>query len=343
MNVIDVGCSFIKSYLIAGNQVVNFFKLPTKQETLFADIRTCFENCGAESSHATIILSTSDCVVWEDKDRNPHWIEHATPPGWEEGLTPYQRSGHPRYEALRGAANQMLYLKRTVGLENIRRILPISAYVACMLADNPDWNQWDRTHASNSGFYDYGRDGWAEEAQPFIDTGVISEEIVSSKTRVPGNTFRQIYVGGHDSMFSNAMDIPSHTRAYVSCGTWTTVSVYHDDFIPETGKERYILAPNNALLKQLCFLSAFSTPKETAQRVINFYDGYLLESPILFFGNWSVELFDKITELGGIGHVLEWIAPTHAWGDTFLPRKASEYVKTDPHYVEHIHYFCEGA
>ena len=256
INVIDVGCSFIKSYLLnEEHELQQTYRLPNEESALFENIMMCFDCCGREGATSAIVISLSDSVVWEDMDGNPNWIHYDTPDCWMEGLTPYEKSGHPRNDKLRGAANQMLSLVDNVGFDNIRRILPVSAYVATLLADNPDWNGWDLTHATNSGFYDYTKEGWAKEAEAFIEAGLIDEKIYPADMLVEGNTFRRVFLGGHDSVFSNAVDIPYSSKAYVSCGTWLTVSIPYDmdQGISHSQNVRYIAAPNGQVLKQICF------------------------------------------------------------------------------------------
>ena len=271
--IIDIGCSFVKSYLVKDDKVFSSFRLKTSHEDLFTDAMTCFDNVKSDESESAIVISTSDCVVWESIDGEVGVVRHEHPPYWCDGLTPYNKSGHPRYDKLRGAGNQMLDTLQKPGLSRVKRILPISAYVATLIADNPEWNGWDLTHATNSGLYDYDKGGWADEAQPFIDAGVIDAKIYPCDTLVEGNTFRRVYLGGHDSVFANAIEFPYSTKPYISCGTWTTVSVEYDmeKGIPGgRGKIRYIAAPNGAILQQLCFPSDPEELDLSVKKIIGF-------------------------------------------------------------------------
>lgn len=351
MNVIDVGCSYIKSYLVIDNDVVNCHKIPTRFETLKEDVMRCFEQVGRDHSQSTIVISTSDSVVVEDKDGRVGWREHDFPAHWMEGQTPYKKSGHPRYEKLKGCANQMIHEAYAISdFPLIKRILPVSAYVATLLADNPDWNGWDITHATNSGFWDYDKAGWADEAKPFIDAGVIDAKVYPCDTLVEGNTFRRVFLGGHDSVFTNAVDTPYSTKPYISCGTWTTVSVPYDmeRGIPDRGVARYIAAPNGSVLKQLCFPSDPKELKKSAKKIYEFlsrqFDGVSSIPKIQVFGLWSKEMYDELTNpVSGLRERFNWIEPHKFWGCLHLPLQAERYVRKSGKYQDDTPYFCEGA
>lgn len=345
MNIIDIGCSFIKSYLILDGRVVDCQKMKTNADTILQDTILCFAKTGSERSQSTMIISTSDSIVWEDHKGNAHWIEHQTPKNWQDGHPTYEVSGHPCYDMLKGAANQMLYVQRIVGLKNIKRILPLSAYIATMIADNPDWNGWDITHASNSGFYDYQRGRWAKEADPFIDAGVIDETIYSCDHRVEGNTFRRIYLGGHDSVFANANDGGIHTKPYTSCGTWTThsVPVYPIEDFREDKGFRYVKAPNGIVLKQMCYPSTVQKLPVVCSNLYNFFTEFCKDErpTITLFGSWSEEIKKELKETDK--YKIDWIAPNRFFGDIYLPIQAGRYVRNSPNFVADTPYFCEGA
>ena len=344
MNVIDIGCSFIKSYVVSDKGVQSCFQLPVRSDHIFKDIRRCFEK-NRQDTQSTIVISTSDCVVWESKmGGNPHWLTHDIPKEWQDGLTSYKKSRHPRYDKLKGAANQMLYLGKTVGLENIKRILPLSAYIATEIADNPDWNGWDITHASNSGFWDYDRGGWADAAQPFIDAGVIDEKIYPCDTLIEGNTFRRVFLGGHDSVFANANDEPRSSKSYISCGTWTTVSVMADRYAPKDSDARFVAAPNGSVLEQLCFLSDPSTLQTAVTKICGFLDQsfkYVASPTIQVFGSWSKEMYEVLNPNSRFR--FEWLEPNRFWGCLYLPEQVARYVRKSSSYRENTYYFCEGA
>ena len=345
MNIIDIGCSHIKSYLLIDDRVVNFCKLPSTFEKFERDSLVCFYHAGQMHSQTTMVISTSDSIVWEDKNGKVRWHHHQYPSVWKRGLTPYGISGHPRYNRLKGAGNQMMTLKNS--LNNVKRILPVSAYIASVIADNPMWNGWDYTHASNSGLYDYTTSSWAAEAEPFIDAGVIDEKIYRSDHKIEnGSGMRTVLLGGHDSVFANANDNPYSTRTYVSCGTWITVSVETDpDLIPARGRDRYVIAPNGTVLRQICFPSDPATVENAAVRVVEFLRGFntgvVSTPPIRVFGSWSEKMLRHL-ELKS-GYRYDWNEPNRFFGDTYLAEQASKFAKRSKHYIDAEPYFCEGA
>ena len=70
MNVIDVGCSFIKSYVVQNDHVVNFERIPTNFDTLKEDTMRLFDRSARDHTQSSIVISTSDSVVWEDNNGN---------------------------------------------------------------------------------------------------------------------------------------------------------------------------------------------------------------------------------------------------------------------------------
>ena len=342
MNVIDVGCSFIKSYIVAGDDVVHCERIKTNFDTMAEDTMRLFERSAKIHTQSSIVISTSDSVVGEDNSGNVKWLEHQFPRYWRGRSTSYKKSGHPQNNDLKGAANQMREIVKIAGLMKMKRILPVSTYIATLLADNPDWNGWDLTHATNSGFYDYDKAGWADEAQPFIDAGVIDAKIYPCDTLVEGNTFRRVFLGGHDSVFANAVDIPYSTKPYISCGTWTTVSAPYDmeRGIPDRGNARYIAAPNGVVLKQYCFPSDPDELDRSAKTIFRFFNDFERPS-IKIFGSWSKEMYNILSDRYAL--LMDWIEPHKFWGCLHLPKQAASYVRKSGKYQDDEPYFCEGA
>ena len=357
MNVIDVGCSNIRSYLIQDGEVVSLDKCATQPNSVINDTLHLFRKQLGQSQ-ATFVISTSDSIAWEDKDGNVQWIEHSVPDAWMNGLTPYAISGHPKYTLLRGAANQMLSLVENVGLGNIRRILPLSAMIAAQIAGDREWNVWDYTHASNSGFYNHAKGKWADEAKPFIDAGVIGERILSPVALIPADpSLRRVYLGGHDSVFTAATDIPYSTKPYISFGTWTTVSVPTIVKKSEGGQidtktwttDRYILAANGIVMRQQCFPSLPSEHDAIIERCFDFLDkNYrrITSVPsVRVFGGWSDEIIGKLENHERRGRYKFDHVPIHdTFGCTHLPMKVEAFVKkNDPNYKNDLVFYCEGA
>ena len=298
VNVIDIGCSFTKVYSVEDGKILGHCKLPTVPHRIVSHALSAHGEIRKKfGGDAVIVISTSDSVVVEYKSKEHQWFLHDVPKKWQEGLTPYKKSGHPRNEALRGAANQMLWLLKNERMFNMNRILPVSTYIAALIADDSSWHCWDITHATNSGFYDYDKGGWADEAQPFIEAGLIGKDILPSSGGWDINSENySVFLGGHDSTFAVANDIPYSTHPYVSCGTWTTVSVESTpDLIEDKGESRFIAAPNGTVLQQLCFLSDDSD--EGRAKAVNRVKTFLERkfqgakaAPVRVFGTWGEQM-----------------------------------------------------
>ena len=325
--VLDVGNSFAKVYLMDGNDVKDFKKKEVHVYNMLEVSLDLFDEFRGDCSHV-IVLSMSDSVVYEDKKGNRRWMPALIDIGWQKGLPDYSVSGHPHFESLKGAANQMLWLQKEVGLENIKRIVPVSTYLASKIA-GLDWQSWDITHASNSGFYDYRQGQWAAEAYPFIEAGVIGEKIMPCYEWVSVGT-PWVMLGGHDSTFINAMDTPYSTKPYISCGTWLTVSVQtsvrsRGFDVKADGESRFIAAPNGAVLEQLCFRSL--NTEISIKRVTEFLRARLPKdinhAPIQIFGAWGDVMASAMHEEFNVERVSVGLIE-----DTSLARTAAAYLQT---------------
>ena len=156
-------------------------------------------------------------------------------------------------------------------------------------------------------------------------------------------------MGGHDTTFANAADIPYSTKPYVSCGTWTTVSVEtslrRDGFIDD-GQTRYILAPNGALLKQLCFKSGISEAEATAEIVIGFLSDNFkgaTAAEVAVFGAWSSDLVTALHRVNAVGLRFTPIKQHAFWGCVYLPRQSARYIQKTGINFQASPYYCQGA
>ena len=263
---------------------------------------------------AVIVLSMSDSIVYESPEGKPIWIpagEPTHPYARLETKPPYRETGKPHREVLDGCFNQLRMVMTQMRSNNFykSRILPFSGYVAAHLAGDKKFNKWDITHASNSGVFSYQlpsnderfpKSGWHPCIEDIIEAGYINREIVKSDHILIAKDGTPILVGGHDTTFANALDIPYSTKPYISCGTWLTASV-ESSVRPNWKDEgaRYIIAPNGAVLKQLCFESAQTDEGKVnaAKRIQDFLtkhtDGNV---PITIFGRWRKTFRELIND-----------------------------------------------
>lgn len=297
--IIDVGCSNLKMAIYAGDRLCEWWEHPTPKaatdilscvSSLYRDIR---DNLNYHLSEM-IVISYSDSVFYQAEDGTIESVPVFGIP-MQAGLPPYEVSGKPRNSELKGAANALLYLKNEVGLDKIERILPPSTFIAAYLAGNAKWRKWDITHASNSGMWDYERGCWCKEMSPFIEAGVVDEEVVASndllwQERLP--TALRILVGGMDSVFANANDVPYSSKPYLSLGTWVTASVEayfskRDNMSPT----RFVIAPNGTVVEQLCFNAEAAGHDRAYDLTCDFFEKRFrrntIHPVIQVFGGWS--------------------------------------------------------
>ena len=305
--IIDLGHSFTKCFIHSEKESL-FYQVKTPN-TITGMLRVLRQQLlktegylhyiAHEGSHnrmlpidRVMVISFSDAVFYEKTDGSFHQLDyiHSVPAHPE--CPPYQVTGKPTNSTLNSIANYLLHLRDTVGLKNIKRILPPSAFIIAQLAGNPDWNTWDITHASNSGMWDYKKERWHETMQPFFEAGVIAEKVLACRAVVfefPSGV--KYLLGGHDSTFVNANDVPYSTKPYLSLGTWTTASAEspfrkRDRHHPS----RFVIAPNGTILHQLCIQSS----KHSLQQGIKFLERKQLSVPVKVFGGWAKEVMPQL-------------------------------------------------
>ena len=252
-------------------------------------IRTYYNH---NEKDAVIILSMGDSVVYETVPGKIEWLPYDTQTheyAHNIDLPPFAESGVPRGQDLQGSFQQIMMLRLR---PDVKRILPMSAFIAAWLAEYHDFANWDITQASNSGLYNYQTGKWQDCIGEFLRKGIIGEKIDKSNRMLIDPYGIPIFIGGHDSTFANATDLPYSTKPYVSCGTWTTVSV--ENKLSRNWRDRgqrYVIAPNGTILEQLCFKS--ESKLETAKRIIDFLDkkfAGIEKRPIGVFGTWRKDL-----------------------------------------------------
>lgn len=323
IQVFDIGNSNLKCYIwdVSGEspKLIHDNHTPTSHQMI--DNLEIIDNAyKTRDQDAVIILSMSDSVVYENKSGKKIWIPLGEPTheyARLEQLPPYRETGKPHGEVLSGVFNQLQMIKMMSLAQGFghTRILPFSTYVAAHLAGEKRFNNWDITHASNSGVYNYQipnpadarfpKCGWHSCIDDIIDAGWISKEILPCHHQLKTNDGTPVLIGGHDTTFANAMHTPYSTKPYISCGTWLTVSVESStrpNWVDEGA--RYIIAPNGAVLKQICVPSPQSQNGkiEVVKRISNFLDKHLVletASPIRVFGPWRRgmhEMLQKYSE-----------------------------------------------
>ena len=265
-----------------------------------------------------MVISFSDAVFYEKTDGSFHQLDHSSFVPAHPECPPYQITGKPTNSTLNSIANQILHLRDTVGLQNIRRILPPSAFIIAQLAGVSDWKTWDITHASNSGMWDYKKGKWHVAMQPFFEAGVIAEKVAPCRAVVSEFPAGVKYLlGGHDSTFVNANDVPYSTKPYLSLGTWTTASAESEfQKLDRHHPSRFVIAPNGTILHQLCIESS----KHSLPQGIKFLERKNLSAPVKVFGGWAKE---AMPQLKSDTLRFECVDPT---GRTFLHEQASIYV-----------------
>lgn len=290
--IIDIGNSFTKFYVYQDGSLESEYLSPTPKDKDYDMIESLLVayRCTSKKYDIDRVLpmSYSDAVWYEDKHLGTaHHLSAMFGTPQVDALPPYKLTGQPMGTELRGIAGQLFYLKNEVGLENIKRILPASTFLAARLSGQTDWNTWDITHASNTGMWDYGRGTWVQEMAPFLEAGVIDERVVKPDAWMTDKWL----VGGHDSVFASANELPYSTKPYLSLGTWITASM---QYLPCRDEQddgtRWVVAPNGAILKQICFPSDDGY-NMSYDRVIRFFEKVLPRGieprNIKVFGGWA--------------------------------------------------------
>ena len=302
IQVIDVGNSYLKNHIwdVADgrdSKLMHGVANETSrdmQENLEI-VRNYYDKSEKEG---VIILSMGDSVVYETKNGEIEWLPYDTQPhdyAHNIDMPPFVTSGLSQRGELKGSFYQLMMLRTR---PSIHRILPMSAFIAAWLAEEKNFMQWDRTHVSNSGAYNYQTADWDDCVKDLINKGVIDKKILSPKDTLRAPDGTSILIGGHDSTFANATDIPYSTAPYISCGTWTTVSV--ESGVSRTWRnrgQRYVVAPNGTVLEQLCFKSK-ENPLEATNQIIDFLNkkfNRVNAPPIRVFGAHGREMHKLLT------------------------------------------------
>ena len=309
--VIDIGNSNLKIHIWRmGRSPSLIYDHVTPTSPRFADnlevIDNAFKNREADGY---IVLSMSDSIIYETATGEPIRLQHNEPshPYFRGDLPSYVECGLPRANPLGGMLNQVSMVKHLLRSEhgfrkNPKRILPVSTYVATHLAKHLEFNQWDITHATNSGFFNSQRvnptddrfplAGWHKCVDDIIEDELLNPSILPSHHRI-GN---KVFIGGHDSTFANAMDVPYGTKPYISCGTWLTVS--RETAVSRNWKDdgtRNIAAPNGAMLNQLCVPSDRHSTNKAIAHIKKHFTKY--SASIRIFGAYAKTVFNEFDQL----------------------------------------------
>ena len=274
--IIDVGCSNTKFHIFGESPESYVSPTPVIVSDLVHYVLTQYNRIMEKHQiSAAMVISFSDAVICEHKDgkKTLHGV-------FEDGVLGDVLPS-------RGSHFQSIVSE----LHSIHRVLPVSTYLMSRLAGLADWNLWDYTHASNSGYWDFDKGGWRNLAQLFIAEGVINKKVLSPKTLVTSTPVRW-YLGGHDSVFAVGNDPYYSPSPYLSLGTWVTASVPCEIETTELG-ERTVLGANGVMLRQICFKSDIDVSVALAQ-ALNFFESNMLSNithkPIKVFGVWSEEV-----------------------------------------------------
>ena len=306
--IIDLGNSHLKFILYKEGNFDHFLQVPTPQtverilHAISQRLQGGYYYIGeGEFRRATpvstiMIISFSDAVFYDTDDGTFNQIHPLSAIDPHPELPPYQETGNPGNSQLSGIGNQLFHLRDTVGLKNVRKILPPSLFVAAHLTGTTEWKQWDITHASNSGMWDYKRGEWHQAMESFFEAGVIGKEVVKPSevlwhSHEIGYHEIKFLCGGHDTVFANANDVPYSTKPYISCGTWLTASA-ESEFrkLDSRHPSRFVIAPNGTTLHQLCFKS---NAKDISYAV-KFLEKKHLSAPVRVFGGWAEEAIGQL-------------------------------------------------
>lgn len=295
--VIDIGCSNLKGHLVRGTEVVESYRVPTP----VGDIQKIVEESQGMINRyhergyyvtGVIVVSLSDALVYEHKDGEIgcYWWDAELP--IYNGTPDYMVSGKPPQKELGGMAQQLKHIKTTHGLDTIHRILPISTYVATVLAGDRTWHAWDWTHASNSGMYDMREKCWHESMHPFIDAGCIHHQIYAPSQLIQhAYGVVSVFLGGHDTTFIyNTWDMP-----YIILGTWITVGQVAADFAPDKMSDlpvRWLMDANGRIHSQMCLHSGDSDKYDKIIEFLHRQDFY--GKPTKIVGTWADDFCDGL-------------------------------------------------
>ena len=299
--IFDIGCSNTKCLIYEGARQCEHKQHPTP--TNVADLQTLVNELRYQAKKntsyfitASIVVSSSDAVIFEMKDGTLGYILPDVQLPRQPKLPAYHISGKPTNSELPGIANQLYWLRQNIGLKYIKRALPISTFFAAQLAHRSEWKTWEHTHASNSGLWNHEEGIWCQEMAPFIEAGILNEKVASPYTALSTDSTSDIqFLGGHDSVFANANDTPYSAKPYLSLGTWITASVesYFQKRDPQHDT-RFVTAPNGSTLEQLCF----KNPKNAYPRIFRLFERHLgaetQPRQISVFGTWTDEVIETL-------------------------------------------------
>ena len=327
--VIDIGNSNLKIHIWEGNKLIYNHLTPSSPK--FSDNLAFIDNAykNSRQADAHIILSMSDSVIFERADGVPIRLQHNEPSHsyFTGDLPAYVECGLPRATALNGMLNQVSMVKTLLRAErgfrkNPKRILPPSTYIAAHLAGERDFNNWEITHATNSGFFNHQKanphderfplSGWHQCVDDVIEDGFINEKIL-----LPQDKVGEIMLGGHDTTFASALDTPHATKPYISCGTWITVS--RETAVSRKWKDdgtRNVASPGGTILNQLCIPSGHEGKNKALAHIRKTFTKY--SAPIKVFGSWANSFLDVFSNQG-VGQFLtkkgaldiEQVLPVH--------------------------------
>ena len=317
--IIDVGCSFTKLALYDKGITLLFKRTIETSESpyiLLEDIEHELNMIKAiRSVDIAMVISYSDSIFYEYQDGKIGRIPPTEKLTEIQDKPPYEISGKPENTVLQGMATQLLTLAKSHQIKTIKRILPPSTFIAAKLSGNETWNHWDITHASNSGMFDYKIAAWSKWMQPIIGDGVINRKIKRCGDTLNTSEIKWL-VGGHDSVFIIANHPYYSTRPYLSLGTWITASI--ESWFKPVPKQsvRYVIAPNNTILAQICYPSNLGI-----KPAIEFFERRRPNTTVTVFGNWIEEVHDELTD-SDINFDME-----NAKDETFLHAEAAKYAQ----------------
>lgn len=263
--VLNIGCSNIKRLIYQGTPesvlCLDILSVPTPDEPNKI-LSTCEEimrdvltpDCIITTSFSNSVITETTQGVFRLHVQSHESDVDRTPPSYTET----------------GYSNMFQTVAQRIGEYKdgiLKRSLPVSAFVSAQLANEKEWNAWDWTHASNSGY-------WHQEKQQWIDFPEL-DKVISRRIVSPGCVIGQylakvpIMVGGHDTLFITA----NTPQAYISTDTYPTVSVPVEFFEPEdedSDEIRWLLDPEQRLYKQLLFKPSAKFSVENYEKVAAF-------------------------------------------------------------------------
>ena len=309
--ILDIGCSNTKCFAYQGDadrvSLIEWKQFRTQLNSIEEIVKDCEHIIDAfvEIDKPDCILTTSfsDSVVAVNYTGGIKLHAPSDTCVSERELPPYLETGYSK--VFSGLFPRLHDLKneRSGRFNTMLRALPVSAFISSVLCFNTEWKTWDWTHASNTGAWKQARQEWIpSEFGDLIPWETVSPaKIIGEREDIP------VMLGGHDQMFITT----NTTRAYVSTGTWTTVSVPQYIFLPdesERDKVRWLRDPSQTLHKQVCF----KTPQELTEDVYNRIDAFLQRNmvetkEIAVVGSFAHQMAAELKLRGFIPRVREFM------------------------------------